>query len=268
MKTIYLILSALLFLIACQQDHNKTTEKPMPADGFVQATDGLDIHYVQGGSGDTTLVFVHGWCIDGSYFNEVAEGLKGRFRVVQIDLGGHGLSGTERSDWRPEVLAADVAAVVNGLNLKNVMLVGHSMGDVIVTEAAHLLKGKVIALLGIDTFISPAADFSEEEAAGFSNALRTAFPMVVDQFIGGFFPEQADSTIKQTILEDMKKGPDSVCAEVLISLGDYLLQGKFGPRLAALNLPVTTINAVPVQDSLWNLAGVSIRSLPLTGVGH
>ena len=48
--------------------------------------------------------------------------------MVAVDLGGHGESGMGREHWTMEAFGDDVAAVVRGLGLERVILVGHSMG--------------------------------------------------------------------------------------------------------------------------------------------
>ena len=52
--------------------------------------DGVRIAYDVTGEGEPTLVFVHGWCCDRSYWQPQVEYLSQQYRVVAIDLAGHG----------------------------------------------------------------------------------------------------------------------------------------------------------------------------------
>jgi pimeloyl-ACP methyl ester carboxylesterase len=80
------------------------------------------------GEGALVLVFVHGWSCDRSYWKGQLEPFSQHYKVVAIDLAGHGASGKERKNYTIESFGADVAAVVNKLNLQHIILIGHSMG--------------------------------------------------------------------------------------------------------------------------------------------
>jgi pimeloyl-ACP methyl ester carboxylesterase len=67
--------------------------------------------------------------------------LSSEYTVVALDLGGHGQSGHNRENWTIEDFAKDVRAVIDGLHLNNVILVGHSMGgEIILQTALHLTR--------------------------------------------------------------------------------------------------------------------------------
>ncbi|MDB5060682.1 MAG: hypothetical protein JWP67_525, partial [Mucilaginibacter sp.] len=78
------------------------------------------IDYTDTGSGDTTLLFVHGWCINKSYWaDQIAHFSKG-YRVVAIDLPGFGKSGKNRKVWNTTAFGEDIKNVITQLDLKNV----------------------------------------------------------------------------------------------------------------------------------------------------
>ena len=94
--------------------------------------DGTQVAYEVFGVGPQTLVFVHGWSCDRSYWNAQIEPLSRNYQVVTLDLAGHGESGLSRNSWTIAGFGSDVAAVVTDLDTDCVVLIGHSMGgDVI-----------------------------------------------------------------------------------------------------------------------------------------
>mgnify|MGYP001597132606 CR=1 FL=1 len=72
--------------------------------------------------------------------------------MVRIDLAGHGESGRERKDSTIAAFGGDVAAVVEKLGLKKVILIGHSMGGPASVEAARRLGDRVTGVVGVDSF--------------------------------------------------------------------------------------------------------------------
>jgi pimeloyl-ACP methyl ester carboxylesterase len=71
---------------------------PLAAEGTVRSADGVSIRYRVEGEGEPALVFVHCWA-DQQLWDQQVEHFKPRHRVVTLDLGGHGESGTARQDW-------------------------------------------------------------------------------------------------------------------------------------------------------------------------
>ena len=58
------------------------------------SSDGVDIHYEVYGKGEPTLVFIHGWSCDRSYWRAQVEYFAKQYQVITIDLAGHGESET------------------------------------------------------------------------------------------------------------------------------------------------------------------------------
>lgn len=61
--------------------------------GEVPSADGIPVRYEVHGAGPPALVFVHGWSCDRDYWRGQVEHFAGRYRVVTVDLAGHGESG-------------------------------------------------------------------------------------------------------------------------------------------------------------------------------
>ena len=104
------------------------TDKPSVEFGTAVSADGVQIRYEFRGKGEPTLIFVHGWCCDRSYWREQLPYFAEKHRVVAIDLAGHGESGLNRKAWTLDAFGDDVAAVAAKLSLKQMVLIGHSVG--------------------------------------------------------------------------------------------------------------------------------------------
>ncbi|MEO7836760.1 MAG: alpha/beta fold hydrolase, partial [Acidimicrobiales bacterium] len=79
--------------------------------------------------GPTDLLAVHATGLHGQVWRPVVEHLPGRFRVLALDVRGHGVSGP-MPDAGPgwAELAGDLLAVVDELHLRRPLAVGHSSG--------------------------------------------------------------------------------------------------------------------------------------------
>jgi len=106
------------------------------------------------GAGEPALVFIHGGLADRTFFDGQLKAFAGRYRVIALDLAGHGESGANRTKWGIPEFGADVKAVVEAEKLKRVILFGNSLGGPTAIEAALLLPDRVIGVVGIDTFQS------------------------------------------------------------------------------------------------------------------
>ncbi|MYH41080.1 MAG: alpha/beta hydrolase [Chloroflexi bacterium] len=112
---------------------------------------GARLRYRDEGAGDDALLLIHGWCSSGRAWERTARAFARRFRVVRVDLRGHGASrAPERAGYRWDDFAEDVQAVVGRLALARIVAVGHSMGSPVALELAARLPGAVAGVVAVD----------------------------------------------------------------------------------------------------------------------
>lgn len=99
--------------------------------GTVQAEDGTPISFSESGAGPP-LVLVHGITESRHAWDPVIPTLEEHWRVVAVDLRGHGESGRQ-APYDPLTMATDVRDVVKSLGLDPPLMVGHSLGGVVVS---------------------------------------------------------------------------------------------------------------------------------------
>uniref|UniRef100_UPI000D374578 alpha/beta fold hydrolase n=1 Tax=unclassified Variovorax TaxID=663243 RepID=UPI000D374578 len=93
------------------------------------AVDGeVRLSYLEAGSGPT-LVLIPGWSQTAEQYRYQLEGLASRHRVIAFDLRGHGDSDKPGRGYRIARLAADLQNALVALDLRDVTIVGHSMGS-------------------------------------------------------------------------------------------------------------------------------------------
>jgi non-heme chloroperoxidase len=96
-------------------------------EGSFTTSDGVRLHYIEAGTGDV-LVMIPGWSQTAAQFKHQIAGLSDRYRVIALDMRGHGDSDKPTHGYRIHRLSADVHEFILANNLKNVTLAGHSMG--------------------------------------------------------------------------------------------------------------------------------------------
>ncbi|MEL7029018.1 MAG: alpha/beta hydrolase, partial [Pseudomonadota bacterium] len=132
--------------------------------------DGLKVDVDISGCG-RPVVMVHGWAMNGRLFDGVRPFLDERFAVLSYDLRGHG---TLRECRPPtiEQLGADLAEIVTGLDLTGAVLVGWSMGAMVVWEAmtASAVSDRVAGIVSID--MSPRITNDRDWALGLADGRR------------------------------------------------------------------------------------------------
>jgi non-heme chloroperoxidase len=117
---------------------------------FVTTNDGTQIFFKDWGPKDAQpIVFHHGWPLSGDdWDNQLLFFLGKGYRVVAHDRRGHGRSAQVSDGHDMDHYAADVAAVVEHLDLRNAIHVGHSTGGGEATRyAARHGKGRVSKLV-------------------------------------------------------------------------------------------------------------------------
>lgn len=111
----------------------------------------IAIHSTVQGEGPT-IIFVHGWTCDSRSWREQTPAFIGDYRVVTIDLPGHGASQEPASveDYSMELFADAVEAVRSELSANKIVLVGHSMGAAVIRAYALKYPDHVAGLVAVD----------------------------------------------------------------------------------------------------------------------
>ncbi len=244
MQRIPLLLAPIL-LAACQAP--APAPEPPPAaeavpvtEGKAQSADGVPIAYSVEGEGEVAVVLIHGWSCDRTYWREQIEPLIASYKVVSLDLAGHGTSGVERAEWTLPSFGADVQAVVAALELERVILVGHSMGAPVALEAVPLLAGKVLSVVAVDSLHDVAAKPDPQQWQGVVESYESDFGGTCSQFVRSMFLDAADPDVVESTTLDMCSAPPEIATELMRRFGAY----DQAAAMRAAGVPVRAINSV------------------------
>ena len=249
------LLFSLLLLTACAK------APPTAVTGSVASADGIPIKYESVGRGSPALVFIHCWTCKRGFWDDQAAYFSNRYQVVRLDLGGHGESGLGRKVYSMSAFGADVAAVVDKLGLKQVVLIGHSMGGPVAMEAEKRLGSRVIGVVGVDTFYTGFAYPKGSQAADFVKPFEGDFPAAADKFIRSMFPPTADKVLVDRLARHFAAGNQEVAVSAMKQIFVWYesdSEGAFqrvGQRLRNINADSKGDNK-PLHASVVLIPGV------------
>jgi pimeloyl-ACP methyl ester carboxylesterase len=235
--------------------------------GTTRSADGVEIHYEARGSGKTALVFVHCWSCDRHLWDGQLETFAGDYRVVTLDLAGHGESGRDRKAWTIEAFGDDVAAVAQRLELEHVILVGHSMGGSVILEAARRLPGRVVGLVPVDTLQNVESKNTPDEIDGFLAPLSADYKSAVAKFIRDFmFVPTSDPKLIESIVVQAQAAPPEIAIAALRSTFSYDAASAFH----SIKVPIHAINGdkFPTNVEANRRHAPQYRLTLMKGVGH
>ncbi|MFA5224941.1 MAG: alpha/beta hydrolase [Candidatus Omnitrophota bacterium] len=234
MKSKFLVISFLIvFIVAagltCLQANNKTAI----------SKDGTKIVYSVFGKGEATLVFVHGWCGSRAVWYKQVPYFAKKYKVVVLDLAGHGASGRQRKEYTQEAYGEDVAAVVNAVGSNKVILIGHSMSGTIILEANRLIKNKVIGLIAVDTLENFEYMATPEDKIKYIEPLKKDFVKNSGPFMRDMFNKNADPKLVELVVRNVARSNP----EIAINTIEYYFDTPVIPLLADVNVPLWCLSA-------------------------
>jgi pimeloyl-ACP methyl ester carboxylesterase len=135
------------------------------------------IHFRDEGKGPV-IVLLHGFLGSLDIWNEFTEALVQDFRIVRIDLPGHGETGNFSENHSMGFMAERVKEVMDQLGIRESVIIGHSMGGFVALAYASRHPGSV---KGLGLFHSHAAADNEEAKMN-----RTRTIQIIEQDNAGF----------------------------------------------------------------------------------
>jgi pimeloyl-ACP methyl ester carboxylesterase len=175
---------------------------------FAATVDGIHIHSSIQGKGPKTVILVHGWTCDETSWNSQVPVLATNYRVITIDLPGHGKSGSPKDgQFSVDLFARAIEAVRSEAKVERVTLVGHSMGTPVIAYYARLYPQHVAAMVFVDGGVMPPANnpgASFADQFGGPNGLKARENMIRGMFSAATTPE-----MQKHILSMMLSAPEA-----------------------------------------------------------
>jgi non-heme chloroperoxidase len=182
--------------------------------------DGIQIHSSITGKGPRTVILVHGWtCDEKSWQSQVPE-LAKEYRVITLDLPGHGKSGSPKDGkLSADLFARAIEAVRSEAKVDRVVLAGHSMGTPVIIQYAWLYPNHTVALIFVDgpATMRPMPKGTPSFAQQF---IGPNGPKARENMIRGMFSAATTPEMQQLILSMMLAAPEATAVGAMEAMFD------------------------------------------------
>ncbi len=235
----------------------------------------MKLNFTEQGSG-TAVILMHGMFGSLSNLGNLAKVLAQRYHVISVDLRNHGDSPHE-DDMDLPLMAADIVELINDLDLRSAILIGHSLGGKIAMQVAlnnpHLVQQLVVA------DISPV-DYPQTNNAPVLDALAAldgvdvASRRAADEVMSQYVPDQMT---KAFLLKNLRREADGHFSlklnmgSILRSYGTSLIAAPTGTPFEGPTLFLKGETSAyiqekhrPIIDELFPSAQLQV----VAGVGH
>jgi pimeloyl-ACP methyl ester carboxylesterase len=185
------------------------------ADCLAATVDGVNVHWTAAGTGRQALILVHGWTCDESSWKEQVPTLSKSYRVITLDLPGHGKSGMPKA-FSMELFARAIEAVRAEAKVEKAVLVGHSMGTPVIRKYALMYPDRVAGLVIVDGLVQlPAAGVPPGRGA------IPAMPLPGrEAMVKGMFGPATTPALQQHILKMMLGAPEATAVGAMNATWD------------------------------------------------
>lgn len=227
------------------------------------------LSYFERGAADAPVVLIaHATGFHARVWDKTVAALPDGFRVIALELRGHGRSEGKQPipSWR--AIAQDVRELIEGLDLRSIIGVGHSMGGHCMTQLAHALPDRFRRLVLVDPVISRPDIYDIDKYPGMKGPEEHPIASRRNRFESWhamfeyFRDREPYSLWRPKILEDYCRygvlpaadgdGVELACAPV-VEASVYFQQrhGNIHDLIPQIETPVTVLRAQRRSEAEW-----------------
>jgi non-heme chloroperoxidase len=231
---------------------------------FVEASDRARLFYAEWGAG-RAVVFANGFGLPGDMWNYQRDDLADAgFRCITYDRRGHGRSERPASGYDMNTLADDLGSLIQGLDLTNAVLVGHSMGAAEVIR--YLTRHGTARVSGIvlSAPTTPSLLKSDDRPGGLDPESLEASLDLLRRDAGTWLATSLSSGpsywgvnhhVSQLVSDWTRRQLIDTPPSVLIETSRALAYADFGAELRQISVPVLVIHGDADGSSVLELTG-------------
>ena len=186
--------------------------------------EGNKVFYVEAGKGGKkeAIVFIHGWTCNSSFWKDSIEAFPD-YRVIAVDLIGHGQSDKPQANYSMEYFARSVEAVLKKAKVERAILVGHSMGTPVARQFYRLYPKQTLGIVIVDGALKAYGD--EATMKGYAAPLRANYAENIPKFLSQMLAPVQDAALREFIQKGMASTPGHVAISAWDGMADAKIWG-------------------------------------------
>ncbi len=231
----------------------------------VVTVNGNKVWYEETGSGATAVVLIHGWTCDTTFWSAQVPELAKHFRVINIDLPGHGKSDKPKdATYDMGLFSSAVLGVMDAQKVGRAVMVGHSMGLPVIRAVAVLAPERVLGLVSVDGVIFKA---NPEQMLKYAATMAGEPGLAARRrMIENMFVESTPETLRERIRKAMLGTPDYVAVSAMGHMADPGEWSEPDPVVPVLAIQRKTADKRVGETFKATFPKVDYREME--GVGH
>ena len=233
--------------------------------------------------GDEPVVFAHAWALNGDMWSyQLTDLMTAGFRCITYDRRGHGRSDRPPTGYDIDTLADDLAAVIEGLDLYGVTLIGHSMGTAEVVRYLTRHGAGRIARIVLSGAVTPMLLQGPDNPDGIPDDAVAQVRSVMLRDIGDWMEISGkaeyfygEHRVSQQLQDWTLNTIAAVPLPILTQTSDAFVHADFRSELTELRVPTLVIHGTADASMPIDLTARKTASLipdchfvTIDGAGH
>ncbi len=209
----------------------------------------IKVYYNDSGKG-RVIVLLHGFLGSHEIWSEFIKELSKKFRVIAIDLPGHGKTPSIGYYHSMELLAQSVKAVLNKIGLRRYVIAGHSMGGYAALAFAELYPENISGLCLFHSISSSDSEQKKKDRERIIRLVKKEHKHYVDEVVTSLFaPENlekikpevekvkciAAAVSKQSIINSLEGMKERKSREMILKFAEYPVLFIVGKKDSVIN---------------------------------
>lgn len=213
----------------------------------IKTSSGINWSYDIEGEGKQIL-FIHGWGVDRRIWNQQIKYFSQEYKVLSIDLPGHGKSSWEGVSL--DVIARDIKEILEKLDFNESGVVGSSLGGLIALKILEIDPKifKFVSFVGSQPKFLWSDDYpyglTKDEVEHLAQQLRRSYPSMVNIFFRSLFTKKERATRRYKWIQTFRRNNVFPSKDALLHLLDLLMKEDLRETLYNLSIPIHFVNGM------------------------
>lgn len=225
MRAIVLLCFVLLHCICAYSQSLKQTESR------TVILDSIKICYKVAGSGQRSMVFIHGFGCDMNAWREQFGYFNDKAKMIFIDLPGYGKSDKPQTEYTLDLFASAVKSVMDKEDIKDAVFIGHSLGTPVCRQVIYKyprLVSKLVDVDGVYCFYPADSDMKAAYTAFAESFNSDSVRQIISGFVESLCVPQTSSEIKNYAMSVMPQTSRRIAYSTMKNLikEKYWINGK------------------------------------------